>query len=38
MFIGLLSVCKIVQLYGSFGESLVSNSKGPTKCVFLNNH
>ena len=33
MFIGLLSVCTI----GSFGESLVSNSKGPIKCVTLNN-
>ena len=33
MFIGLLSVCTI-----SFGESLVSNSKGPISCVSLNNH
>ena len=33
MFIGLLNVCAI----GSFGESLVSNSKGPLKCLTLNN-
>ena len=33
-FIGLLSVCKI----RSFGESLVSNSKGSIKCVSFNNH
>ena len=30
----LLSVCAI----GSFGESLVSNSKGPIKCVSLSKH
>ena len=34
MFIGILSACTI----GSFGESLVSNSKWPIKCVSLNNH
>ena len=34
MFIGLLSVCT----RGSFGESLISNSKGPIKYVSLNNH
>ena len=34
MFIGLLSVYTI----GSFGESLLSNSKGPVKCVSLNKH
>ena len=33
MFIRLLSV----SLIRSFGESLVSNSKGPIKCVSLNN-
>ena len=38
MFIGLLSVCKIVLLYRRVGESLISNSKRPIKCVFLNNH
>ena len=31
MFIGSLSVCTIE----SFGESLVSNSKGPIKCLQL---
>ena len=30
-FIGLLSICAI----GSFGDTLVSNSKRPIKCVFL---
>ena len=34
MFIGLLSICII----GSFGELLGSNSKGPIRCVSLNNH
>ena len=34
MLIGLLSVCAI----GTFSESLVSNFKGPIKCVSLNNH
>ena len=34
MFIGLLIVCTI----GSFGDSLVSNPKGPIKCASLNNH
>ena len=33
MFIGLLSACKI----GSFGKLLDFNSKGPIKCVSLNN-
>ena len=33
LFIGLLSACTI----GSFGESLDFNSKGPLKCVSLNN-
>ena len=33
MFIELLSACVI----GTFGESSASNSKGPTKCVSLNN-
>ena len=33
LFIRLLSLCAIVR----FGESLVSNSKGPIKCVSLNN-
>ena len=33
MFIGLLSVYTI----GSFGQSLVSNSKGLVKLVYLNN-
>ena len=33
IFIALLSPCTI----GSFGESFVSNSKGPIKCVSLNN-
>ena len=33
MFIGLLNVCAI----RSFGKSLVSNSKGPLKCLTLNN-
>ena len=33
MFIGLLSVCTI----GSFGESLVFNSKGPIKSLTLKN-
>ena len=33
MFIGLLSIWTV----GSFGESLVSNSKGPIKCLTLNN-
>ena len=33
MFIRLLSLCTIVR----FGEPLVSNSKGPIKCVSLNN-
>ena len=34
MFIGILSVCTI----GSSGESLVSNSKRPIKCLLLNIH
>ena len=34
MFIGLLSVCTI----RIFGDSLVSNSKGPIKYVSLYNH
>ena len=34
MFLGLLNLCTIE----SFGESLVSNSKGPTKCVSFHNH
>ena len=34
MFIGLLSVCST----RSFGDSLVSNLKGPIKCVSLINH
>ena len=34
MFVGLLSVFTL----GSFDESLVSNLKGPMKCVSLNNH
>ena len=34
MSIGLLSACTTV----SFGESLNFNSKGPIKCVSLNNH
>ena len=33
MFIRLLSACT----KGSFGESLVSNSKEPLKCLTLNN-
>ena len=33
MFIGLLSVYTI----RSFGFSLTFNSKGPTKCVYINN-
>ena len=33
LFIGFLSVCTI----GSFGESLVSGSKEPIKCLTLNN-
>ena len=33
MFIGLLSACTKRR----FGESLVWNSKGPIKCVTLNN-
>ena len=33
IYIGLLSVCTI----GSIDESIVSNSKGPIKCVSLNN-
>ena len=32
--LGLLSVCTI----GCFDETLVSNSKGPVKCVSLNNY
>ena len=34
MFIGSLSVCTIK----SYGEILFSNSKGPIRCVSLNNH
>ena len=34
ILIGLLNVCT----KASFCESLVSNSKGPIKCVSLNNH
>ena len=33
MFLGLLSVC----IKGSFGQSLISNTKGPKKCLTLNN-
>ena len=33
MFIRLLSVCAVE----SFGDLLVSNSKGPIKCLILNN-
>ena len=33
MFIGLLNVCTIE----GFGKSLVSKSKGPIKCLTLNN-
>ena len=33
MFVGLLSVC----IKGSFGQSLISNTKGSKKCLTLNN-